>query len=240
MRATKALITGGTALALALGAGTAALAEQPDPAPTPSGSASEQLAADLVFSREEERLAGDLYRLFAEQYPDQRVFQRIPLSEDRHFEHIGSLLTAYGLDDPSAGLPAGTYADPELQALYDEWAAEGLQSEQDALEVGIELETEDIADLEAMIARTDDGAADATFQRLLDGSERHLDAFTAAAEGTLPGTGGGGPGGPGGSGPGPWAGEQGRLGSQDCLLDGTGRHGRQGGPGYGGWQDDQS
>jgi hypothetical protein len=223
MRATKAVITGGTALALALGAGTVALAQQPDPAPAPSGSVSEQLAADLVFSREEERLAGDLYELFADEYPDQRVFDHIQVSEDRHFEHVGALLTAYGLDDPSAGLPAGTYADPELQALYDEWKAEGLQSAQDALEVGIELETQDIADLEAMIARTDDGAADAMFQRLLDGSERHLDAFTAAADGTLPGTGRGG---------GPWAGVTGRMGPQDCTLDGTGPHGR--------WQDDQS
>jgi hypothetical protein len=224
MRATKAVITGGTALALALGAGGVALAQQPLPVPSPTGSVSEQLAADLVFSREEERLAGDLYELFAEQYPDQRVFDHISVSEDRHFEHVGALLTAYGLDDPSAGLPAGTYADPELQELYDEWAAEGMESEQAALEVGIELETEDIADLEAMIARTDDSAADATFQRLLDGSERHLDAFTAAAEGTLPAN-GGGRWGPGGSGPAPWMGDQGQARAQDCTLDGTGPHG---------------
>ncbi len=219
MRATNALITGGTALALVLGGGAAALAAQ-DATPPSTQSVSEQLAADLVFSREEERMAGDLYRLFAERYPDQPVFQHIPRSEDRHFDHVGSLLTGYGIADPSTGRPAGSYADPALQQLYDQWKAEGLQSEQAALQVGVELETRDIADLKAMMERTDVVAADDTFQLLLNGSQRHLTVFTAAAAGALPATGQGGPGRAGGMGP---IGTQARTG--DCQLDGTGPHG---------------
>ena len=153
MRATKTLITGGTALVLALGGSAAALATTQDVAPSSPVSVSEQLAADLVFSREEERMAGDLYRLFAEQYPGQKVFQHIPRSEDRHFDHVGALLTTYGITDPSAGLPAGTYADPAIQQLYDQWKAQGLQSEQAALQVGVELENRDISDLQAIMDR---------------------------------------------------------------------------------------
>lgn len=225
MRATKALVTGGTALALVLGGGAAALAAGQDVAPASSTSVSQQLAADLVFSREEERMAGDLYRLFAEKYPDQQVFQRIPLSEDRHFDHVGTLLTDYGIADPSAGRSAGSYADPAVQQLYDQWKAEGLQSEQAALQVGIDLETRDIADLKAMMERTDVAAADGTFQVLLNGSERHLTAFTAAADGTLPANGPVGPGRMGqGMGQGP-RGTQAGTAPEDCPLGGTGPHG---------------
>ena len=225
MRATKALITGGTALALALGGSAAALTVGQGVASSSTTSVSDQVATDLVFSREEERMAGDLYRLFAAQYPDQQTFQHIPGSEDRHFDHVGALLTSYGIADPSAGLPAGTYADPAVQQLYDQWKAEGLQSEQAALQVGVELETRDIADLKAMSERSDVTAVDATYQVLLNGSEHHLNAFTSAADGTLPaGARGANGGGRMGNGP---NGAQSRMDPEDCPLGGTGPHGPQ-------------
>lgn len=228
MRATKALITGTTALALVLGGGAAALAAGQQAAPSSSGSVSKQLAADLVFSRDEERMAGDLYRLFAQRYPDQQTFQRIPRSEDRHFDHVGVLLSTYKIADPAAGLPAGRYADPAVQKLYDQWKAEGLKSEQAALKVGVELETRDIADLKAMMGRTDVRAADATFQVLLNGSEHHLTAFTAAADGTHPAGGQGGPGGAAGMARGSH-GTQTRMAPENCPLDGSGHRGPHGG-----------
>ena len=225
MRIKKATVVGGTALALALGGGGVALAVGPGSGPGPGpgagpvavtasvyGTADAQLAADLAMTREEERMAGDLYELFAQQYPDQVVFSRIAASEDRHFAAAGNLLTGFGLGDPSADLPAGQYADPTLQQLYDQWKAQGLESEQAALQVGIDLETRDISDLQAMIARTEDSRVDTVLQRLLNGSQQHLAAFTAAANGTQPtlgpaaGTG--------------WTGQGAHQRLQDCPLAG--------------------
>ena len=148
-----------------------------------SGSTSTTLAASLAFSREEERMARDLYAALAAAYDGARPMSMITRSEQMHFDAIGTQLSTRGLADPSAGLPAGSYANTELQKLYDEWLAQGKSSLQAAYTVGVELEKRDIADLEAAIAATDDTAAKAVFERLLAGSRNHLAAYENAASG---------------------------------------------------------
>ena len=144
------------------------------------------LADDLKFTREEERMARDLYAALAEVHDGARPMSRITNSEQQHFDRVGALLDQYDIDDPSEGLDPGTYAFPALQDLYDGWFEKGKASLDAAYQVGVELETRDIADLEAMIADTDAADVDAVLARLLAASEHHLAAFTAAAEGTLP------------------------------------------------------
>ncbi|WP_048696051.1 ferritin-like domain-containing protein [Nostocoides australiense] len=119
-----------------------------------TSTADAQLAAILSFNREEERMARDLYRLFSNTYNGAAPFSRIVLSEQRHFEAIGRLLTTYRIPDPSAGRPAGSYADPALQSLYTTWRAQGLISRTEAAKVGVTLEKRDIADLKKSIAAT--------------------------------------------------------------------------------------
>lgn len=177
--ATAALIMGGFGL-------NAAHADDAPTAPataSASQTASATLAENLAFSREEERLARDLYQLFADTYDQARPFSNIVKSEQRHFDAIGNLLETYGLGDPSEGREPGSYADPDLQKLYDDWKAQGLTSQAEALKVGIELETQDIADLKAQIAETTEADAKRVFNNLLNGSENHLKAFTNASEG---------------------------------------------------------
>ena len=58
----------------------------------------------------------------------------------------------------------------------------GLESLEVALEVGIDLETRDIADLEALIAKDQPADLEQVYSNLCDGSYDHLDAFTDAAE----------------------------------------------------------
>ncbi|MCA1782942.1 MAG: DUF2202 domain-containing protein [Dermatophilaceae bacterium] len=144
------------------------------------------LAEDLQFSREEERMARDLYAALAEVHDGARPMSRITNSEQQHFDRVGALLEQYGIDDPSEGLATGKYAFPALQELYDDWFADGKESVNAAYQVGIELETRDIADLKSMIADTSQADAVAVFSRLLAASEKHLAAFTSAADGTMP------------------------------------------------------
>lgn len=138
--------------------------------------------ASVAFSREEERLARDLYTEFGKLY-DSVVWDRIAGSEQRHFDAIGRLLTTYELDDPSAGLAAGTYSDDTLQDLYDDWLADGKANEDAAFKAAIELEKRDIADLKAQLKIVDDDAVENVYERLLKGSENHLAAFTRWSEG---------------------------------------------------------
>ncbi len=184
------------------------------------------LTEDLQFSREEERMARDLYAALAKEHDDARPMSRITTSEQQHFDRVGALLEQYGIDDPSKDLAAGEYADGELQKLYDEWFADGKESLDDAYQVGIELETRDIEDLKSMIADTSQADVVAVFSRLLAASENHLAAFTAAAEGTLPtGAGQGMQNGPGmqnrGPGQGPRQGDQRQAQGQPNRDDGV-------------------
>ncbi len=244
-----------TALAVLGGTLTATAAS---PAPTSAfGSAtasvstvstdSPAFAADLAFAREEERMARDLYAALAQMYGGAAPFANITISEQRHFDAVGRLLAGYGIADPSAGLAPGSYADETIQQLYDGWLEQGSESLAAAYQVGIELETRDISDLEATIAAIDAADVDAVLGRLLEGSRHHLQAFRSAAAGGTgtghgagPGVGGGqrpgmgagggqlpgmgaGPGAENGSGMGPGAGGHGsgRGGGAGCGSPGT-------------------
>jgi hypothetical protein len=179
-------------------------------------------ATGLAFTREEERMARDLYQAFSDQYDGAMPFRMIVTSEQRHYDAVGTLLTRYGLTDPSAGKSAGSYADPTIQKLYDGWLVEGKKSLAAAYGVGVALEKRDIADLDAAIGATTATDAKALYTQLQNASKHHLAAFEAAVDGRTmePGAGMGTGAGMGmgrGYGNGPGAG-QGRMG----VGNGTG------------------
>ena len=155
----------------------------------PTGTASPELTAVLVAMREEERMARDLYAGFLAAYPDSRPFSRIVLAEQRHFDAVGRLLTAYGITDPSTGRATGSYADPALQSAYDGWKSAGAASKTAAYQAAVELEKRDIADLEKAIATTTDTQVSRVLNRLLTASKRHLAVYTQAAAGNRQGKG---------------------------------------------------
>lgn len=159
--------------------------------PTPGASAtSTEVARALTFSREEERMARDLYAALALKYDGARPFSMITRSEDHHFDAVGRLLERYHVTDPSADRAAGRYADPTIQALYNGWLAQGSASLQAAYTVGVALEQRDIADLGKGIAAALPTDIDTVFGQLLRGSQNHLAAYQRAVAGDL-GTGAG-------------------------------------------------
>lgn len=142
---------------------------------------SEDEAAGLLFMREEEKLAHDVYTtLYATwQLP---VFQNIARSEQTHSDAVLGLLTRYGLDDPTIGLGEGEFADPTLQSLYDQLVAQGNASLEAALRVGAAIEEIDILDLEERLAQTDEADIIRVYNNLLAGSHNHLRAFVRTLE----------------------------------------------------------
>lgn len=146
----------------------------------PSLSASE--SAGLTLSREEERMARELYTLFAGKY-DAAPFAQIAASEQRHYNAVGVLLVRYGVKDPSAASTAGVYTDATIQKLYNDWKASGSTSAAAAYRVGVALEKRDIADLKRLQDATTKTDLDRLYGNLESASEHHLAAFTAAAEG---------------------------------------------------------
>jgi hypothetical protein len=141
--------------------------------PTPVLSVEE--TETLLWMREEEKLARDVYLALDARWNDS-VLQRIASSEQRHFDALGNKIDQYGLVDPA--LPGnGEFADAELQALYDELVTTGLNSATDAMIVGATIEDMDIRDLQEAIEATDEAALKTVYGNLLEGSKNHLRAF---------------------------------------------------------------
>ncbi|HYN28460.1 MAG TPA: DUF2202 domain-containing protein [Dermatophilaceae bacterium] len=170
-----ALLAGGVAASQALATTETA----------PSTTAAGGVASALTFSREEERMARDLYAALADSYDGARPFSMITKSEDRHFDAVGALIERYDVADPSAGKAAGTYSITAIQDLYDGWLAEGRASLEGAYRVGVELEQRDIADLRQSIAADLPADVDTVLGQLLQGSHHHLAAYQRAVAGGL-------------------------------------------------------
>lgn len=131
----------------------------------------------LLFMREEEKLAHDVYLTLYEAW-GLPLFQNIAGSEQSHGEAVLHLLEVYGIDDPAEGNALGEFANPDLQALYDDLVAWGRDSLADALKVGGAIEEIDILDLQDNLMKLDNAAIEQVYQNLLKGSENHLRAFT--------------------------------------------------------------
>ncbi len=149
--------------------------------PLQTGELDEQEVADLMWMREEEKLARDVYLLLADKWGLQ-IFSNISRSEQQHMDSMLNMIEIYGLSDPVGDNPQGVFTNPDLQALYDDLAAQGSQSQIDALYVGATIEEVDIIDLERAIADTDNPDLVQAYSGLMCGSENHLRAFVRNLE----------------------------------------------------------
>lgn len=136
---------------------------------------------DLLYSREEEKLARDVYKYLYTQW-QLPIFSNIASSEQRHMDAVLNLLELYGLGDPVGDNAAGVFTNTTLQGFYDELTAQGSVSIIAALEAGIYIEELDINDLETFIGYTSQPALLRVYNNLLKGSNNHLAAFVNTLE----------------------------------------------------------
>lgn len=132
--------------------------------------------AGLIHMREEEKLARDMYQTMDSLWQD-RIFQRISLSEQRHMNAVEVLLDRYALEDPITDKGIGEFSSTEMQSLYRDLAAMGQRSHMDALKVGAMIEDLDIYDLEEALERTDNEDIKMVYENLMRGSQNHMRAF---------------------------------------------------------------
>lgn len=143
----------------------------------PVSTLSEAERNGLIFMREEEKLAYDVYVALGKKWTTDKRFQNIPNSEASHTESVRVLLEKYDLDDPNATHTAGVYANEDLQKAYDAFLAKGEQSLLEALKVGDEIEELDIADLQRLLLDVESEDIRLVYEELLRGSRNHLRAF---------------------------------------------------------------
>lgn len=133
---------------------------------------------DLIFMREEEKLARDVYLTLYGIW-ETPVFANIATSEQQHMDAILGLLNTYKIPDPTVGKLVGEFVNDELQNLYDELVAQGAQSALDALMVGGIIEETDIEDIQSAMETTTVRNIDKVYSNLLNGSYNHLRAFAS-------------------------------------------------------------
>ncbi|WP_297090327.1 DUF2202 domain-containing protein [Thermococcus sp.] len=142
---------------------------------------SEDLSVDeiqaILYMREEEKLARDVYLTLYDQWGIP-IFNNIARSEQTHMDMVLALIDKYNLTDPAADKDIGEFENPELQALYDQLIEEGMKSEEAALAVGALIEEVDIKDLQDWLDKTDNQDVEYVFENLMMGSRNHLRAFT--------------------------------------------------------------
>jgi len=132
--------------------------------------------AGLIFMREEEKLARDVYRKLESKWGS-RPFGNIARAEETHAASVKTLLDRYGLPDPLKEDVPGKFQDKDLQKLYDQLIADGLKSRVEALKVGVLIEELDIADLERWTAKTKATDIKNVYENLTRGSRNHLRSF---------------------------------------------------------------
>jgi len=138
---------------------------------------SDKEASDLVFLREEEKLARDVYLAMFGLYETQ-IFVNISVSEQRHMDSVKGLLDKYGLEDPVVDDTPGVFTSPVLAEIYVQLIEKGSLSLKDALEVGVIIEEMDIRDIEEeMLPTATQTDVKRVLANLLAGSYNHLDAF---------------------------------------------------------------
>ena len=132
----------------------------------------------LVFMREEEKLARDVYLTMFEKW-EMKIFSNISKSEEKHTSAVKLLLDRYSIEDPVQNNDIGIFTNSELQELYNSLVERGNSSLIEALKVGAAIEEIDIIDLEEQIndiVKSEDIIL--VYNNLLKGSKNHLRAFS--------------------------------------------------------------
>jgi hypothetical protein len=134
----------------------------------------------LLFIYQEEKVARDTYITLGNLFPEERTFQSIQGSEQKHMDSAQGLCEKYGVDISNVDESnVGIFVVPVLQELYDTLVAQGSASALDAVKVGEYIEITDIDDIEhAQIGMPTDVVN--VYDNLKAGSYNHLSAFRNA------------------------------------------------------------
>ncbi|MBU0479614.1 MAG: DUF2202 domain-containing protein [Proteobacteria bacterium] len=157
----------------------------------------------LIFMREEEKLARDVYITLGALYPDVATFSNIVSSEENHTASMRDKLAQYNIPDPSTDDTVGVFTGAEYGWYFLEKFTElvdwGKTNLLEALYVGAfieELDLNDIVNCPDVIVDTDNGidlgecgllytdnkSLIRSYNNLLDGSKSHLRAYVRNIE----------------------------------------------------------
>ncbi len=162
----------------------------------------------LIFMREEEKLARDVYLTLSNMYPNAPIFFQIgDGAEQTHTDTMASKIAQFGLTDPnpntnnlpgSIGIFTGADYGWYFTEKYNYLITAGAQSELDALYIGAFIEELDMHDIvmcptvitetkgipedQCGLNYTDENPLINSYGSLLSGSESHLRSYVGQIE----------------------------------------------------------
>jgi len=161
----------------------------------------------LIFMREEEKLARDVYLKLGMMYPNSAVFGKIDDSEQKHTDAVKSIIEKYAYPDPNTNDNIGIYTGKDFGWYFTEkynlLVGRASISELEALYVGAFIEELDMMDIKQcpkVIIETDININDISecgkiysenpdiqnlYDSLLAGSDSHLAAYVKNIEMTI-------------------------------------------------------
>lgn len=142
----------------------------------PKQDVSAEESKELLYMREEEKMAHDFYSLMYEKW-GLRPFGNIKEAEARHMQAVKTLLDRYSISDPVTTSEYGVFSSEKIKSLYDNFLRQGNFSAKDALLAAAELEEVDIVDLKKGMKESDNDDIRFVYNNLVRGSENHLRAF---------------------------------------------------------------
>jgi len=142
----------------------------------PKESLSESERASLIFMREEEKLARDVYTFLQNKW-NLFIFRNISTSEQTHMDAVLVLLNKYNIPDPVESNTIGVFSNADLQQLYSDLTTQGSMNLLDGLIVGATIEDLDISDLNSALLTVDNTDIQYVYDNLNKGSRNHLRSF---------------------------------------------------------------
>ena len=199
----KSLIVIGTVLSVVgcgSGSSSSGVIEEEVVSDEPLSTLSQELKESIAHMYNEEGLAYDVYMNIYKFQVDNNLatvnqLQKIASgeqdgSEEKHTEAVNQLAIKYDLNitdypelpEPYSveGIGDGNYSVEAINVLYDILYTKGIQSKQDALEVGCMVEVVDIDDLDKYIVLAEESNASdvlSVFIYLRNGSYKHYQQF---------------------------------------------------------------
>ena len=130
----------------------------------------------LLFMREEEKLARDVYLTYYQWYQSKQ-FSNIADSEQKHTDAVARLLAAFEIPDPVVSDEIGVFENSFLETLYLELTEKGQESQIEALKMGALIEEIDIQDLRLAADTLTHSSVLEVYDNLEKGSRNHLRAY---------------------------------------------------------------
>jgi hypothetical protein len=142
----------------------------------PKEALSQQEINSLVYMREEEKMARDVYTTLYKKWK-LNVFNNISSAEQTHMDAILTLLKKYNIEDPVGTNGVGVFTNQTIANLYNSLLSKGGLSKLDGLKSGALIEEVDIFDLRNAATFIDNQDIRFVYSNLAKASQTHLRAF---------------------------------------------------------------